>query len=180
MFISRAKQQVIIIVSAVAVVAALVVLWYLPTRRKYTAVGEECTLINSVIRQASQKQNQMPQLEEKLESLKASLEKYDLALPADTQLGDFLGTVANLMNAYGLTEQQIAPQKEIETGQLNCIAVDMKCKGKLSQIRKFYQDIQHLNRAVRVEEFRLLNDSDLTGNINMETKVIIYYRSEQA
>jgi len=180
MLIKRAKQQVIIIVSAVTLLAGFILFQYLPMRKKCDAIQKKCISQNSLIGQAGQKDVQLSSLKNKLNELQKNLAGFENSLPEDTQLGSFLGKVARLMDEYGLTEQQIAPQQEIQTKKLNCIGVTMKGRGKLSQIRRFYAAIQQLDRAIRVEEFRLLNDNELSGQITMETKIIIYYRNGQA
>lgn len=180
MLIKRTKQQVIIIVSAVVLLAGFAAFQYLPMRKKCDAIQKKHISQSSLISQAGQKDIQLSNLQNKLNELQADLVGFESSLPGDTQLGSFLGKVARLMDEYGLTEQQITPQQETKAGKLNCIGVTMKCRGGLSQVRGFYAAIQQLDRAIRVEEFRLLNDNEFSGQITMETKIIIYYRNGQA
>jgi hypothetical protein len=36
--------------------------------------------------------------------------------------------------------------------------------------------MQSLDRLVRIEHVELVNDSDFTGEVSLQTKVVIYYR----
>ena len=82
------------------------------------------------------------------------------------------------MNKHSLSEQMIEPNKEIEDENLNCIPVKMKCKGKLFQIYEFFRELQGLDRLVRIEQVKLSNDNDFVGQIGMEARAIIYYRTK--
>jgi Tfp pilus assembly protein PilO len=82
------------------------------------------------------------------------------------------------MNEHDLKEQVITPGAEVEAERFRCIPVSMQCKGKLSQIFKFYHQLQALDRLVRIEQVRLSNDSGYDGQVSMETKAVIYYRAK--
>ena len=86
--------------------------------------------------------------------------------------------IANLMNEHNLQGQLIQPGKEIKAGELNCIPVNMQCKGRLSQIFEFYRRVQGLDRLVRIEHVKLVNDGDFGGEVNMQINAVIYYGAE--
>ena len=54
----------------------------------------------------------------------------------------------------------------------------MQCKGRLTQIFNFYECLQALDRLVRIEQVKLSNDAGYNGQVSMETKAIIYYRTK--
>jgi len=82
------------------------------------------------------------------------------------------------MNEHNLMGQVIAPRKEVKAEKLNCIPVNMQCKGKLAQIFEFYRRLQGLDRLVRIEQVKLTNDSDYDGQVSMEARAVIYYRAK--
>jgi hypothetical protein len=53
----------------------------------------------------------------------------------------------------------------------------MHCRGKLARLFEFYKSLQSLDRLVRIEKVKLENDGELTGEVSMETRAIIFYRS---
>ena len=76
----------------------------------------------------------MPAVREQLQHMRTAAEKYELQIPVQRELGEFMQNVAKLMNDLDLKGQMIQPGREIHTGELKCIPVNMQCKGKLSQI----------------------------------------------
>ncbi len=119
---------------------------------------------------------QMLVTKEQLLTLKRTLGNYKANIPAKNDFGVFLQQIADLMGKHNLREQVIAPGKEISVKGLNCIPVYMQCKGTLAQVFEFQKQMQRLDRLVRIEHIKLANDSDFTGEVSLQTKVIIYYR----
>ena len=115
---------------------------------------------------------------EKLQKLQQTVGNYEQNVPEHRELGEFLQKIANLMNEHNLVEQVIEPAREIEADQLNCIPVDMECKGRLTEIFAFYKSLQSMDRLVRIESIKLVNDRDFSGEVSMQTKVVIYYRPQ--
>jgi hypothetical protein len=144
----RERKQIAICVTAAVMIAGFVLFRYLPLQRRIKAIkGKRAAVI------------------------------YERQVPRERALGVFLQEIAGLMNEHNLREQLVQPGKEIEAGELNCIPVDMQCKGRLEQIFEFYKSLQKLNRLARIEQVKLVNDRDFAGEVSMQTKAIIYYRS---
>jgi Tfp pilus assembly protein PilO len=72
----------------------------------------------------------------------------------------------------------IEPHKEVKGEKLNCIPVNIQCKGKLDRIFEFYRRLQGLDRLVRIEQVKLTNDSDYDGQVTMEARAVIYYSAK--
>jgi Tfp pilus assembly protein PilO len=172
----RVKQQVLIFIAAAVLVIGFVVFRYLPMHKRGAALKKERASQKVLIDSAQVKQAGMSNLQAHLDELKYRLADFDARIPYDTQLGQFLGRVAALMDEYKLTEQQIAPRDEIKTRLLVCTPVTMKCRGRLDQIRRFCRSLQELDRAVRIEKFHLVNDSEYRGQLRMEAEAVIYHR----
>ncbi len=159
-------------------VAGFVFLRYLPLRKKAKALNLAHATQTAAIERGEQKAQQLPVMQSRLEELKNELSDYDSSIPLDAGLGEFLSKVAKLMDEHELTAQMIEPQpEEVAEKNLRCIPVKMKCQGRLSQIRPFYESLQSLDRAVRIQQFTLTNDRDYGGGLTMETRAIVYYRS---
>jgi Tfp pilus assembly protein PilO len=175
----RVKQQVLILIAAGVLITAYALLRYLPMRRIAGELRSEKMAQNVLITTSQARLAEMPKLQKQLDELKESLADFDSRIPFDTQLGQFLGGIAALMDKYGLTEQQIAPHEGINAEPLVCTAVTMKCRGTLEQIRRFCRSLQELDRAVRIEKFHLVNDPEYTGQLRMEAETVIYHRLPQ-
>lgn len=118
----------------------------------------------------------MPVLTEQLQNLQQVASNFEVNVPWQRDLGVFLQQLADLMAQHNLKEQIVVPQKEIKADDLGCISINMQCKGRLTQIFEFYKQLQTLDRLVRIEQVKLVNDSSFEGEVSMETKLVIYYR----
>lgn len=177
MILFREKQQIAICIAAASVVCGFVLFRYLPLQRRMNSIRQAHAAQMLAVSKASAESRQIPIIKEQLLQLQTTVGSYERQIPAQRELGEFLQKIANLMNEHNLREQLIQPGKEINAEELNCIPVNMQCKGKLSQIFEFYRRVQGLDRLVRIEHVKLVNDGDFSGEVTMQTEVVIYYRS---
>jgi len=159
-------------------VAGFVLFRYLPLRKKMKAVEKTRASQALVITKDMAKNEKLPALREEFEQLQSEVSNYERQIPADRELGTFLHKIADLMNGHNLKGQFIEPGEEIEGEELNYIPVNMKCKGRLKQIFEFYKSLQSLERLVRIEEVKLLNENNFSGEVNMQTQAVVYYRPQ--
>jgi Tfp pilus assembly protein PilO len=159
-------------------VCGFVLFRYLPLQRKTKFLRQAYAAQMLAISKASAESQQIPIIRERLLQLQTAVGNYERQIPAQRELGEFLQRIANLMNERNLQGQLIQPGKEIKAGELNCIPVNMQCKGRLSQIFEFYRRVQGLDRLVRIEHVKLVNDGDFGGEVIMQTEAVIYYRAE--
>jgi Tfp pilus assembly protein PilO len=176
LFIER--RQIAICVAAVAMVCGFVLFRYLPLQRKTKFIRQAYAAQMLAISKASAESRQIPTIREQQLQLQTAIGNYERQIPAQRELGEFLQKIANLMNEHNLQGQMVQPNKEIKAGELNCIPVNMQCKGRLSQIFEFYRRVQGLDRLVRIEHVKLVNDGDFDGEVIMQTNAVIYYRAE--
>jgi Tfp pilus assembly protein PilO len=158
-------------------VGGFVLFRYLPLKKRVKAIGQKRAVQTLAVNKAYHQGEQLSALREKLLKLQGAVGNHQANIPAQRELGEFLHRITNLMNENHLKEQVIAPGKEIEVDELNCIPVNMQCKGKLKQIFEFYRQMQEMDRLVRIEQLKL-NDNDFSGEVSMHTKAFIYYRPE--
>jgi len=174
----RERQQIAICASAAVMIVVFVVFRYLPLQKRIKTIKEKKAAQMLAITKASSASRRLPALKEELEQLQKSLKSYERQVPSQRALGVFLQEIASLMNEHNLQEQLVQPGKEIEAGELNCIPVNMQCKGKLAQLFEFYKSLQKLDRLARIEEVKLVNNGDFNGEVSMQTKAVIYYRKD--
>jgi Tfp pilus assembly protein PilO len=174
----RERQQLTICVITAVIVGGFVLFRYLPLRNRMKAVRQIKSAQALTIAKGIADNRQLVLLKEKLSKLQHRLENYEANIPMNSDIGEFLHTIADLMNKHSLGEQVIEPRKEIEAHNINCIPVKMQCTGRLIQIFEFYRELQELDRLVRIEQVKLSNDRNFTGRIGMEARAIIYYRTK--
>ena len=174
----RERQQIVIFVIAGAMVSGFVLFRYLPLQKRIRAVEQARAAQRLAITKTSAESRQVPALKGQLLKLQRTVGNYEANVPGQRALGVFLHRIANLMNEYNLRERLIQPGEEVKAEGLNCIPVSMQCKGGLKQIFKFFKSLQVLDRLVRIEQIKLVNDGDFSGEVGMQTKAVIYYRAE--
>jgi len=174
----RERQQIAICVVAGVMVAGFVLFRYLPLQKRVKAIGQKRAAQTLAVAKAWRQSEQLPVLKEQLLKMQGAVGNHEANIPTQMELGVFLHRIANLMNEHHLKEQVIAPGKEIEVDELNCIPVNIQCKGGLKQIFEFYRRMQGLDRLIRIEQLKLVNDNDFSGEVSMQTKAFIYYRPE--
>lgn len=174
----RKRQQLMIFVAAGVIIGGFGLFRYLPLRRRIKALRQTKAAQALTIAKGTADGKQLPLLKEQLLELQRELENYEANIPGRSDIGVFLQKIAGLMNEHNLRGQVIEPRKEIKAEKLNCIPVNMKCKGRLTQIFKFYRQLQGMDRLIRIEQVKLFNDSDFSGEVGMEAKAVIYYRAQ--
>lgn len=173
----RERKQIMILVAAGVMVGGFVLLRYLPLRKEKKAAMQAKAAQAFVLNKALLESTQLSTIKEQLVDIQKTAAKFEANVPADRNLGGFLHEIANLMNELELSEQQVQPSEEIKTDNLNCIPVSMRCKGRLGQIFEFYKRVQTMDRLLHIEQITLKNDNNFSGEVNMQTKGIIYYRT---
>jgi len=174
----RKRQQLMIFVAAGVTIGGFGLFRGLPLRRRIKALRQTKAAQTLTIAKGTADGKQLPLLKEQLLELQRELESYEANIPERSDIGVFLQRIAVLMNEHNLRGQMIEPRKEIKAEKLNCIPVNMKCKGGLTQIFEFYRRLQGMDRLIRIEQVKLFNDSDFSGEVAMEAKAVIYYRPE--
>lgn len=170
------KQQVLICIVAVILVIDFISFGWLPLQKTMKAIKQTKTSLELAIDKGTTGSRQLPMLTEQKRHLQQTASNFELNVPLQRDLGAFLQRLADLMAQHNLKEQIVVPQKEIKTEDLGCIPISMQCKGGFTQIFEFYKQLQTLDRFVRIEQVKLVNDSSFNGEVSMETNVVIYYR----
>ena len=176
----REKQQITICLTAVVMIGGFFLFRFLPLHKRTKAAKLTKNTQSLIIAKGISDSEQLPLFTAQLHKLKARLSNFEANIPTQRDLGTFVHEIADLMNQYKLKEQEITPHSEIETDGLNCIPVSIQCKGSLAQIFKFNQRLQELDRLIRIQQVKLVNDNDFRGEVLMEADVVIYYRTEVA
>lgn len=174
----RGKQQIVICVVAVMLAVDFILFGCRPLWRTKRAIRQTKAALTLAITKGTVGSGRLPTVKQRLDKLQNLLADYEANVPGQRGLGCFLQQIADLMSKNNLSDQVVAPGKEIQADELNCIPLDMQCKGNLAQIFEFHKGLQALDRLVRIEQVRLENDNDFGGEVSMSTKAAIYYRSE--
>jgi Tfp pilus assembly protein PilO len=175
---SGRRQQLWVYVVGVLFVADFAFYGYLPSQRRLKALEEARDHQGRLIATAALQNEELPELKQRLQAAREIVAHYEEYVPPKQTIGMFLKQIAHLMTEHNLSDQVVAPGKEIEASGINCIPVSMDCTGALKDIFGFYRDIRAMDRLVRIERVVLKNDSDLIGPVSMHTEALIFYRPQ--
>jgi len=173
MFVKE-KQQMVILIVAVAMLAAFVLGRYLPLLAKKNAALRQLKEQSAVIAKGDSDSRILPGLTEQLAHDTAAIAHYDTQVPAQQQL-EFLKALDAMMREFKLSETLIQPGQGNETAGLGVIPLDIRCKGTLDQLFRFYTAFQQMPRAIRIEKVNLANDRNYEGMVTMNSRAVIYY-----
>jgi len=171
------RQQLVICVLALVLTAGFILFSYLPLRRSLKSVRNQRDEARLTAIEVTGKLKQLPVLKKRLQELQEKVGNYEASIPEQRSLGDFLHQIASLMDKHKLAEQMVQPGKEIQTDNLNCIPVDIQCKGPLAQIFEFCKSLKNLDRLVRIEGIQLMNSDGSDEQVSMQAKAVIYYQA---
>ncbi len=160
------------------IVCVFVAFWYLPLRREMNAIEQARAERALVIAKGTADAKRLPLVEEKLSDLQRRFGDSESSIPEQRDLGEFMSEIADLMKEHNLKDDTVTPGDEIEADKFYCIPVVMQCKGELAQISEFYNRLQSLDRLVRIEQVKLNNDKNYSGQVTMETEAVVYYKAK--
>ena len=92
------------------------------------------------------------------------------------EFGAFLQDVSGLMAQHHLQEQVIDPCAETPVEGLTAVPVAVRCRGELTDLFGFYRQLGSIKRLVRVDNVRFTNDPAMSGRVQMDAQMVIFYR----
>jgi Tfp pilus assembly protein PilO len=173
------KQQLWVLAIGSLFLADFVLYGYLPLHERLRSLAAAKSRQMQLIATAESQSQTLPALIERLDETERCAENYDKWIPSEGALGLFMGQIARIMTKNNLSDQDVVLGQEIDSDELVCIPVHMKCTGDLNGIFGFFQDLQGLERLVRVERTTLANTKEFSGAVVMEADAVIFYRAQK-
>ncbi|MCX5632201.1 MAG: type 4a pilus biogenesis protein PilO [Phycisphaerae bacterium] len=171
------KKQVVMSVAVVILATAFIFFQYLPLNKKAEVLKEANAALLTENAAADARESVLPQLLEEIKKLKEQIGNFDAKIPAGRSHGVFLQDITSIMQKDGLEELMVQPGAETETDGLSLIPVYIRCKGGLTQIFKFFRALDSFERIIQIEEVSLTTDNTFDGEVTMQAKVNIFYRT---
>lgn len=173
---SHRRQQVWVCVIAGLFLSDFILCGYLPSHQRLTSLLQAREHQRTMIGMAAAQEAELPNLRARLRDTEAIVARFDACVPADKALAAFLQRITAVMAEHTLTDPVVLPGKELETGDLGCIPIEMTCEGTLTNLFCFFNTIRTLDRMVRIENVALENDEELSGKLTMRAQAHIFYQ----
>jgi Tfp pilus assembly protein PilO len=172
------RKQLAIIAGAAVMVAVFFGGLYLPMARKLSSIRNEQRQYGLEAAQLSANATNLPALSDQLVAIKTKVGDFSARIPKGRQLGEFMQSVASLMNESDLRNQLVQPGEAVKSKDIHCIPVDIKCEGTLSQVFRFLRSLEDIDRRIRFENVELTTDRTFGGAVNLHARVYIYYKDD--
>jgi Tfp pilus assembly protein PilO len=170
------KKQIVMSIAVIALAIAFVFFQFMPLNRKASSLKAANVNLIAESASAAAKQKALPQLCGEIKQIEERMGNFDAKIPVGRSHGSFLQKLTSVMQQQGLIELMVQPGIETQTLELSCIPVNVRCKGELIQIFKFFGALEKFERVIQIEEV-LLNCSDKLDGVTMQAKMNIFYRS---
>jgi len=151
---------------------------YIPLTTKLSDARQEHRQYTVEAAQLSADVTRLPVLSDQLDSMRAKVGDFSARVPRTRQLGEFLQTVAKIMNELDLQKQFLQPGDAIKARGIRCIPVDIKCEGSLRQVFGLLRSMENVERSIRFETVELTTDRSFSGSVSLHSKVYIYYKDD--
>jgi Tfp pilus assembly protein PilO len=174
--IACSRKQTTIIVAAIAIMAIFFGGLYLPLTRRLSAIRADQRQFTTEAAKTSDDATRLPALSDQLNKMRAKVGDFSSHIPPSRQLGEFLQSVAKIMNEQKLQKQLVQPGTAIKTRDIGCIPVDIQCEGSLRQIFGLLRSFEDVDRAIRFETVELTTDRTFNGIVSLHSKAYIYYK----
>jgi len=172
------RKQLMIIVIAVTMIVLFFGAFYIPLSRKLASIRQQQRRYLVEAAQLSADATNLPALSDQLAALRNKVGDFSAKIPRGRQLGEFMQSVANIMNELNLRNQLVQPGQIVKSKQISSIPVDIKCEGSLGQVFRLVRSLESLERTIRIENLELTNDRTFGGTVGLHARVYIYYKDD--
>jgi Tfp pilus assembly protein PilO len=174
--IAGSKKQSTIIVAAIVLVAVFFGGLYLPLTGHLATIKAAQRQFTAEAARTSNDATRLPALSDQLKKMRVMLGDFSSQVPPSRQLGEFLQTVAKVMNELSLQEQLLQPGQVIKAGELSSVPIDLQCEGSLQQIFGLLTAIEKTDRVIRFENLEMTTDKTFNGKVMLHSRLFIYYK----
>ena len=172
------RKQVAIIATGAAMTATFFAVLYMPMAGRLSALRQEQRQYGMEAVQVSTNASHMPALSDQLVAMQLRVGDFSARIPSGRQLGEFMQSVANMMNGLGLRNQFLQPGQPLKSRTVRCIPVDIKCEGSLEQVFRLVRSLEDIDRKLRFENVELTADRNFSGLVSLHSRVYIYYKDD--
>lgn len=169
-------KQAMVIVAAGLLAAGFAMFGFVPIAWHKFVISQTLQRQRVTLEQIRHADSQIAALEQLTARMERDAADFDRKVPAERQFADLWGQIAEMMNRHQLDNQVVRPGDETENQNINQVILDIECQGTLNDIFAFIQDIEQMERLVRLEQLELQNDADFSGRVKLVAKALVFYQ----
>lgn len=172
---SIARTRKIFIVTGYSIIfggfLAGCVLPYLKDSRKYQS---QISSQQREIATRFDKKDKFEEVSRNVKLLTLQVRKYDRLVPANQDLGTYLGEISHELDDAGIKEVTKACLAPNDKGKSLELPIEVSGSCTYPQFRQFLTRLEHFNRLSSVSKLSIEADSAMDGNVHIQLTVSIY------
>ncbi|HSV27437.1 MAG TPA: type 4a pilus biogenesis protein PilO [Sedimentisphaerales bacterium] len=172
------RKQTAIIAAGAAITVTFFAVLYVPMTRRLSSLRQEQRQHGMEAMQVSANALHKPALSDQLRAVQVRVGDFSARIPSSRQLGEFMQSVATIMNELGLRNQFLQPGQPLKSRPVHCIPVDIRCEGSFEQVFRFMKALEDIDRKMRFASVELSTDRNFSGLVSLHTRVYIYYKDD--
>ncbi len=176
MLLSRDKTQISIYMVGMLLIADFVWFGVLPSRGRLNTLRQSKAQQMEIVKRANELRAQLPGLRRQLNEYQGHIADVNVKVPTRKSVGSFLEAMSALMTRHGLTDQMVVPGTEQVGLVARELPITVQCFGRLEQLFSFYRDLEGAQRLIGIDQIQLENDPNVSGQVSMNTQLVIYYK----
>lgn len=107
--------------------------------------------------------------------LTARAANFSERIPSEPQLGGFLEELARLAQKRGLQSDTIQPGEPVRWAEVVALPITIKLHGSFAGVHGLLQDIEHMPRLTRFEQFKVITEEKHPGVVAAEMSLRVFY-----
>ena len=174
--ISLTKDSWVVLGVLAVIIAAVVVLVYMPQGRKLEELRTSITSRKDALESQARKVAVLPKMLRQVEQLKNRYRNFDQRLPKRTDLEGFLREISSqLAKESDLISDSYTPGDPEQEELVHKLPIKMRLRGSYLSLASFLKRVGNMQRLTRVERLILKQDPEGTElDIDMQLNIYFY------
>ncbi len=169
-----AKDSLIALGILLAAVATATFTIYLPQRSNLKELEAGITTQKAALANDARQSTTLPELVQKVQSLKKRYSGFDRRLPKRKELGGFLREITGCLSLEKLSNELIEPGNPAQEELFHTLPIIMKFEGSYLSLAGFLERIDKMQRLTRVQSLNIESDSK-EKTLEIELRLNIYF-----
>ena len=169
------KDNMIFLSVAIALIAAVSLLVYLPQNGKLNELQTGIASQKLKLNADSMKAAIVPSLLKQTEEMKSDYKDLDRKLPKRTEIAGFLRNISsNLAEESNLINESFTPGSPSKEDLYHTLPIKMKLQGSFLSLVSFFDRINKMKRVTRVKNLKI-DVNPKTDDLDVEMTLNIYF-----
>jgi len=169
------RSQLIVIGVAVGMLACFIGLVCIPDHRSLKKIGAELETTEQLMVDLRTEAVRLPDISEQVAGLKERHMQHLVCVPQESNLAEFLGTVADILKSEGITQREVVPQRPRVHPEYYELPITMAFDSSFPSAFAVLARLEQMERVTRVESTQFSSLPQTNGRVQVEIQMVIYH-----